>query len=198
MAGLLGPEAQQQAISGIQESPQFQAQIQAGESALLQNAAATGGLRGGNIQGALAQFRPALLGQAINQRFGQLGGLAQLGQASAAGVGAQGAGISQSIASLLGQQAAAQGAAGIAGGQFGASIPGILSQGLGIFSGLGGFEGLTTQPVQPGTVPTGQTVSPTTIPTTNTPGLQVGPPVSELAPPEILSGAGTGGFGGFI
>jgi hypothetical protein len=88
LAGLGGPEAMQQAIAGIEAGPEFGALVQQGEEGILQNAAATGGLRGGNVQGALAQFRPQILSQLINQRFGRLGQISQLGQASAAGVGA--------------------------------------------------------------------------------------------------------------
>lgn len=112
--GLGGAPAQQQAIQGIEQSPQMQAMMQQGENAMLQNASATGGLRGGNIQGALAQFRPQLLNQLINQQYERLGGLTSLGQASAAGVGAAGMQTGENIANLLGQQGAAQ-AGGIMG-----------------------------------------------------------------------------------
>jgi hypothetical protein len=54
LAGLRGPEAQQAAIAQIEQSPFLQAQIRQGEEAMLQRASATGGLRGGNIQAALA------------------------------------------------------------------------------------------------------------------------------------------------
>lgn len=79
LAGLRGPEAQQAAIAQIEQSPFLQAQIQQGEEAMLQRASATGGLRGGNIQAALAQFRPQMLQQAIEQQYGRLGGFAGAG-----------------------------------------------------------------------------------------------------------------------
>ena len=56
--GLQGPEAERAAIERIRGGETFQALAGQGEEALLQRASATGGLRGGNIQGALAQFRP--------------------------------------------------------------------------------------------------------------------------------------------
>jgi hypothetical protein len=87
LTGLQGPEAEQAAIDAIQAGPEFGALVETGEEAILQNAAATGGLRGGNVQRSLAQFRPQILSSLINQRFSRLGGQAQLGQASAAGVG---------------------------------------------------------------------------------------------------------------
>lgn len=116
LLGLLGPEAQAEATAQIQSSPQFSAMTQQGENALLQNASATGGLRGGNIQAALAQFRPQQLSQAIQQQIGNLSGLTQLGQASAAGQGAQGIGVGENIANLLGQGASARAGGTIAAG----------------------------------------------------------------------------------
>jgi len=88
--GLRGPEEQQAFVTQQEQSPFFQSMAQQGENAILQNASATGGLRGGNVQGALAQFRPALLNQFLDQQYGRLGGMTNLGQNSAAGVGAAG------------------------------------------------------------------------------------------------------------
>lgn len=110
--GLQGTAAQQKAISGIEQSPYFQSATRQGEAAILQNASATGGLRGGNTQSALAQFRPALLNQLIQQQYGNLGGLTQIGQAAAAGQAAAGQESAANIGNLLGQKGAA-----IAGGQ---------------------------------------------------------------------------------
>ncbi len=141
LLGLGGAGQQQQAISAIEQSPLFQAQVRQGEEALLQRASATGGLRGGNIQAALAQFRPAMLQQQIQQQFANLGGLAQYGQASAArtGAGAQAAGTN--IANLLGQQGAAMAGGELAQGRAFAALPSAVAGGLGIYRGLGGFGG---------------------------------------------------------
>jgi hypothetical protein len=119
LAGLRGPEAQQAAIAQIEQSPFLQAQIRQGEEAMLQRASATGGLRGGNIQAALAQFRPQMLQQAIEQQYGRLGGFAgtglgvteQLyrgGQASAANQASAAGTMGANVSNLLGQQGAAQ------------------------------------------------------------------------------------------
>lgn len=136
--GLKGPEAERAAIERIQGGQTFQALQQQGENALLQNASATGGLRGGNIQGALAQFRPALLSSLIDQQYGRLGGMTALGQQSAAGVGAAGQQTGVNVANLLGQQGAALAGGEIAQGKAFAAIPSAISGGLGLFSGLGG------------------------------------------------------------
>ena len=79
LIGLNGQSAQQQAIQGLENSPEMAAYIQQGETAMLQNAAATGGLRGGNTQAAMAQFRPSLLNSMISQQYDRLGGLTALG-----------------------------------------------------------------------------------------------------------------------
>lgn len=139
LAGLRGPEAQRAAIEGLAASPEFKAQVEQGERALLQRAAATGGLRGGNVQEALAQFRPAMLSDLINQQYSRLGGftqlgsqtatnIAQLGQASAARQGAGALESGAAIAGLLGEQGAAR-AGGILGqgGVVGQTFGDILS-----------------------------------------------------------------------
>jgi hypothetical protein len=121
--GLQGPEAERAAIERIRGGETFQALTQQGENALLQSASATGGLRGGNIQGALAQFRPQLLSSLIEQQYGRLGGIAgtgldvtsgivSRGQASAAGQAASGLTSATNIGNLLANQGAAT-----AGGQ---------------------------------------------------------------------------------
>jgi hypothetical protein len=149
LLGLRGPEAERAAIERIKGGQTFQALASQGEEALLQRASATGGLRGGNIQGALAQFRPALLSSLIDQQYGRLGGmtalgvettgnLARLGQASAAGTGAAAQTTGANVATLLGQQGAAQAGAEIAQGKAFGAIPAAISGGLGLFSGLGG------------------------------------------------------------
>jgi hypothetical protein len=119
LAGLNGADKQQAAIAGIQASPEFAAMLKQGEDAILSNASATGGLRGGNTQGALAQFRPQLLSQLINQQYQRLGGLAGQGLQAAGGQ----AGLMQDAA------AAAAGAAQAP--TVGQNIANGLSAGLG-------------------------------------------------------------------
>lgn len=129
--GMNGAGAQQAAIRALQASPGFTSALAQGENSILQNASATGGLRGGNTQAALAQFSPALLAQTINDQYSRLGGLAQLGQASAAGVGSAGMNAQSQIAALQQQAGAAR------AGDF-------LAQGkadAGMYSGIGAAFG---------------------------------------------------------
>lgn len=138
LTGLGGADAQAAAIKAIGESPEMQAMTQQGENAIMQQAAATGGLRGGNVQAALAQFRPSVLSSLINQQYQRLGGLTQIGQASAAGVGAGALQTGQNVAGLLQQQGAAVAGGQLAAGQAWQSIPNAFMSGLGTYAGLGG------------------------------------------------------------
>lgn len=136
LIGLRGAPEQQAAITTLEQSPFFQSAVRQGEEALLQRASATGGLRGGNIQAALAQFRPQMLESQIAQQYERLGGLTTLGQRSAAGQGAAGMEAAGSIGNLLAQRGAA-----LAGGQLArggvtrqsiADIPALVKAGTAI------------------------------------------------------------------
>lgn len=139
LLGLNGAAAQQTAIGGIQSSPQFQALQQQGNDAILANASATGGLRGGNAQAALAQFSPALLSQLIQQQYSNLGGLTSIGQNSAAGVGNAGLQTGQNVANLLQQQGAATAGGQIAQGSVVRNTFGDLLKIGSTVAGAGGF-----------------------------------------------------------
>jgi hypothetical protein len=137
LLGLGGPEAQQAAIAQLEQSPQFQAMMQQGEEAILQNASATGGLRGGNTQAALAQFRPAMLSQLIQQQMAQLGGLSAMGQQGAMGAAGYGQQSAANVGTQLGLMGQAQAGAALAQGQGMANIFGGVGGALGTLGGLG-------------------------------------------------------------
>ena len=150
LLGMNGPEAQQMAIEMIESSPMFKAKVQAGEEAILQRASATGGLRGGDIQGALAQFRPEMLSAEIENQYSKLGGmtalgqmnaqnLATLGQASAAGVGAQGMQSAANISNLLMGAGDARAQAALASGQATANMWGNIAGSVGSLGTMGAF-----------------------------------------------------------
>ena len=140
LAGVGGADAQRAALQAIEQGPEFAALAQQGETAILQNAAATGGLRGGNVQGALAQFRPQILSGLIEQQYSRLGGLASAGQNAAAGVGTAGMQTGQNISSLLAQQGAARAGSALASGKAFGDLLG--SAGMAIGRGMA-FEGFT-------------------------------------------------------
>lgn len=132
LIGLRGAPEQQAAISAIEQSPFFQSAVRQGEEALLQRASATGGLRGGNIQAALAQFRPQMLESQIAQQYERLGGLTSLGQTSAAGQAGAGIKSAGEIGNLLAQRGAA-----LAGGQ--------LAQGSVARQGFADLQGIANR-----------------------------------------------------
>lgn len=149
LAGLSGPEAQRAAVEAISGSPGFQESVRQGEEALLARASATGGLRGGNIQAALGQFRPAMLEQAINQAYGRFGGLAGTGlnltgglvsggQSAAGLTGQAGQGMATNIGNLLAQQGAAQAGGVLAGAAPFANLAALPGQMIGLNLAYGG------------------------------------------------------------
>ena len=150
--GLLGSQAQQDVLSGIMASPMYTSMLQQGENAILQNASATGGLRGGNVQGALAQFRPAILNQLLNQQYERLGGLTSLGQQSAAGIGTAGMQTGSNVANLLQQQGAAVAGGQLAQGARAGNIASGISGALGLYQGLGGNFGFGGTPANTGSL----------------------------------------------
>jgi len=141
LVGANGPQAQQAAITALQQSPQFTALQQQGENRILANASATGGLRGGNTQAALAQFSPQLLSQLIDQQYGRLGGLTSIGQNAAAGVGNAGMQTGVNVSNLLGQQGAAQAGGYLSAGRAQSGYASGIAGALGQYYGLGGFGG---------------------------------------------------------
>lgn len=116
LLGLNGAEKQQAAINNIQQGSEYQTYLQQGENSILQNASATGGLRGGNTQGALAQYAPNLLNNLVNQRYQNLSGITSLGQNAAAQTGNAGMASANNISSLLQNSGSAQAANYIAQG----------------------------------------------------------------------------------
>lgn len=144
LLGLNGGGAQQSAYDSVSNSPGFNSVVQQGENAILQNASATGGLRGGNTQAALAQYRPSMLQSAIDQQYQRLGGLVNVGQNAAAGVGNTGSATANQISGLItGAGAANAGAALAQGRASGQAINGVTSAfgtGLSSLSGLNQYS----------------------------------------------------------
>lgn len=130
LAGLRGPEEQAAAIEAIKAGPEYQAMAEAAEEGILRTASATGGLRGGRTQEALFSARPDLLSRLVERQYSRLGGLsglggtvagnllssgqqaatnlAQIGQGSAAQVGAGALQTGRAVSDLMQQQGAAQ------------------------------------------------------------------------------------------
>jgi hypothetical protein len=131
LVGVGGADAQRAAIQAIEQGPEFAALARQGENAILQQASATGGLRGGNVQGALAQFRPQILSGLIEQQYGRLGGLAQMGQNAATNQATFGQTTGQNVSNLLAQQGAAQAGGTLASAQTWGNLLGSAGTAIG-------------------------------------------------------------------
>ena len=142
LIGLNGAAPQQSAIDAIKASPAFTSMQTLGENRILANASATGGLRGGNVQGALAQFSPQLLAQLIDQQYTRLGGMTQQGQNAAVGVGTAGLNTGNQITQLLGQVGQAQGGAALSQGQATSTLANGFAGAAGQFIGSGGMKSI--------------------------------------------------------
>jgi hypothetical protein len=140
--GLQGPEAERAAIERIRSGETFQALAGQGEEALLQRASATGGLRGGNIQGALAQFRPQLLSSLIDQQYGRLGGLTTMGERSSTNLGTAGITSGTNISNLLAQEGQARSGGVIGEAKAYGQLFNLPAQFLGMQMGAGGKAGM--------------------------------------------------------
>ena len=136
LLGTNGNDAQQAAITALQASPFYQSLYNNGLEANLQNASATGGLRGGNEQLSLARFGSDTLAQTIQQQLANLGVVAQLGLGATNSTGAFGAAASNNISSLLQNQGQNSGDAALA-------QAGALS---GIFKNLGSLGSFIVNP----------------------------------------------------
>lgn len=137
LSGMSGQEAQREAIAAIEGGQEFQYLTRQGEDAILKNASATGGLRGGNTQEALAQFRPHILSSLINDQYARLGGVTSLGQNAASGIGNAGLQTGQNISNLYQQQGAASAGAVLAKGKvWGDTMSSIGKYAGGVDSGL--------------------------------------------------------------
>lgn len=135
LLGLNGNDAQAAAIKALEGSPQFTSLVKSGENALLQNASATGGLRGGNTSAALAQFRPQMLSQIIESQYGKYAGLSALGENAAAQTGNNMTNSTNQISALMANAGQIQGQGIIAQGQSYADMFGGIAKGLGQMNG---------------------------------------------------------------
>ncbi|MEL0098075.1 MAG: hypothetical protein VW907_00800 [Opitutae bacterium] len=120
LTGALGPEAQAQAFAEYQASPALDYLQQQSERALTRQAAALGGLGGGNVRQDLVKLTADLYGQDYANQFARLGEIAQRGY-GAAGTSAQ----------LGGQQAGTIAGVGQAGATTAAQMQDALSGRLG-------------------------------------------------------------------
>ena len=156
LTGLNGDPAQQAAITNIQNSPYYESLYRNGLEANLQNASATGGMRGGNEQRGLADFGRDTLSQSIQQQLQNLGGISGMGQSSALGLGSLSQANANAQSDIYGKQgtmragqllnrgsitAGMWGQAGNFADQVASAIGGGMGGGAGGAGGFGQFLG---------------------------------------------------------
>ena len=124
-----GGEGQQQYIDDVRASPFYQSQLQQGEEAILRQAGATGGLRSGNAQQALAMNSQNLLQNMVNQQL--------QGQASLSGLPLNTQGISNTLQNMGATSAA---------GTIGAAQARQAGYGNALRYGMGGLNNYFNSP----------------------------------------------------
>lgn len=135
----LGPQGaagQQSAIDQLKTSPLFTSLMSNGTNGILANAAATGGLRGGNTQDALSRLGVDTLSNVIQNQLSNYGSLINTGQAAASGTNTAAMNTGNQISNLLGEQGSAQ--------AYGAAAPYTAFQQA--LSGLGSAFGGSSPP----------------------------------------------------
>jgi hypothetical protein len=145
LLGIGGADKQQAAIDQLKGNPFYQSLYRTGEEAILQNASATGGLRGGNTQHSLADFGADTLMKAIEHQMAGLGGLAQMGMGSVQDLGKFGAANSSNVADLMTSQGLTKAAGynyrgGLTAGQW-QGLGGLMDQGASMVAGGFGAPG---------------------------------------------------------
>lgn len=142
LTGALGPQAQAEAIANFQRSPGQDFLLEEAERATLRNAAAIGGLGGGNVRRELQRQAIGIANQNFNDRIAQLAGISgqglqaagQIGQLRA-NQGTTSAGISQQLgrdlSNIRGDQAQLQAQAGLSGINTAGNVANLLSGGAG-------------------------------------------------------------------
>lgn len=90
LVGLNGADAQSAAIEQLRASPLYQNLMTNGRDAIIANASATGGLRGGNTQDFLSRQASDTLSQVIRQQIGDYAGSIGIGMGSDQAIGAFG------------------------------------------------------------------------------------------------------------
>lgn len=146
LIGLGGQSAQRYAIRGIAQGQEYGQLLNAANNNILQNASATGGLRGGNTQAALATISPQILSQLIDKQYGRLDSIYGVGANAASSIGNQtiatGNNISQGYSNIGDVRATAL----LGGAAADAKGMAAIGQGIGSIGGaLGGYYMNNTQ-----------------------------------------------------
>jgi hypothetical protein len=142
LVGVNGGDKQGAAITALQASPYYQSLYKNGLEANLQNASATGGIRGGNEVRSLADFGADTLNQTIQQQLSALAGLAGMGQGATNAVSNFGQNAANNIANLNVARGQAQAGSALAIGGINSGMWNNIGSSLsGLLGGKGGGGG---------------------------------------------------------
>lgn len=138
-------QLQQMEIERLSNDPLLQERIAQGEQAIQENAlataSATGGLRGGNVQrlmaDRMAQFRPQMIQQRINEEMAMLMGMQNMGMGVNQALGAAGTQMGANIGNLTMAGAGAQAQGALAQGAAQANMIGGIGGAIGGVLGMG-------------------------------------------------------------
>lgn len=155
LVGLNGNDKQSAAITALQASPFYQSLYRNGLEANLQNASATGGIRGGNEARSLADFGADTLAQSIQQQLANLGGISTQGLGAATGLGGLSQQNSNAQTGIFGDMGSTQASGtltkgGITAGMWNSaggfldSVVSAIMGGMGGGAGAGGAGGLSS------------------------------------------------------
>lgn len=147
LVGINGPGVQGTAIQQLMQSPLYQSLYRNGLEANLQNASATGGIRGGNEVRGLADFGADTLSTTIQNQLQNLGGISGMGLQGTQAGSAAGGNLAAQIAQILGQQGQVRAGGiltrgGITNGMWqnaGSGLDDMIKQALSAFTGGGGI-----------------------------------------------------------
>jgi hypothetical protein len=153
LLGINGNPKSLAAIEALKASPAYQSLYNNGQEAVLQNASATGGLRGGNTQRSLADFGRDTLSTVISDQLARLGGLAGIGQGATGSVAGLGANSANQIGGLLQAQGNARASGALAQSGIWSGALNNLGSIAGSLIGGGGFGGSQTLNVPQWSIP---------------------------------------------
>lgn len=134
LSGLGGEEEKQAMLAGIESDPFYQAKLKAGEESILRQQSATGGLRSGSTQSALASQNQMLLGSEIDKRYNQFAGLSGQGMQGSQALSGFGGQTLGEMTGTLGSMASGQLAAGAQASQRGQGLMSMAGGLLAAFS----------------------------------------------------------------
>lgn len=108
LVGVNGVDAQALGLDAVRNSPIMAALLRSGEEGIIQNASATGGLRGGDTQRSLADFRADTFSNELQSQMQRLAGLTGIGMGATDSVANFGANKANALTNLFAQQGGAR------------------------------------------------------------------------------------------